>query len=109
MKLKCPTCKTELPYKGYPGNPVHSTIMCMTCGYTGPGYAFNRICDICGKDFNEEDVIAEEVNGILEITCKKCATHEKDCGCSQCSGEDRALEAMERGIVAAERSRLGDE
>ncbi len=34
--------------------------------------------------------------------------HEVDCGCSQCSGEDRALELMERGIAKAERD-YGDD
>jgi hypothetical protein len=28
--------------------------------------------------------------------------HDPDCGCGQCSGEDRAIEAMEKGIVDAE-------
>lgn len=29
--------------------------------------------------------------------------HEPDCECGACSGEDRAIEQMERGIVDAER------
>ncbi len=29
--------------------------------------------------------------------------HEPDCECGQCTGEDRAIELMERGIAKAER------
>ncbi len=39
---------------------------------------------------------------IRERDAKKA--HPEDCGCCKCSGEDRALELMERGIVRAERS-----
>lgn len=34
--------------------------------------------------------------------------HEPDCECGQCTGEDRALELMEKGICAAERN-YGDD
>jgi hypothetical protein len=30
--------------------------------------------------------------------------HDPDCECGQCTGEDRALELMEKGIVEAETS-----
>ncbi len=39
---------------------------------------------------------------IRERDTKKA--HTEDCGCGKCSGEDRALELMERDIVQAERS-----
>ncbi len=35
---------------------------------------------------------------------KQEQVHLKDCGCDKCSGEDEALEMLERGIARAERS-----
>jgi len=72
MILKCPKCKTELPYGGYPSNPNCSTVMCMSCGYVGPGYAFHRICEICKKDFDIEEGTNIEKNGELSFMCNGC-------------------------------------
>ena len=35
-------------------------------------------------------------------------SHECNCGCGQCSGEDRAIEQIEKGICEAERN-YGDD
>ena len=36
------------------------------------------------------------------MVVKSNATHSEDCYCGVCTGEDAALEEMERGIVATE-------
>lgn len=77
MKLKCPKCKTVLPYGGYPSNPNVSTVACLTCGYVGAGYAFHRICDGCGKDFDIDDVKIEEKEDGYSVLCKKCERKAK--------------------------------
>lgn len=48
----------------------------------------------------------EDEIGMLKDALHK--PHEPDCECGQCTGEDKALEMMERGICKAEKD-YGDD
>lgn len=86
-------------------------------------------CYDCGKKLTEvrpkDDVVAEmcldpgrdnyprdpDEPASIYFRCADCIRerdakkiHPRDCGCGKCSGEDRALELMEEGIVEAEKN-----
>lgn len=42
LELQCPKCKFRAPYSGYPSEPILSTILCLACGYAGPGATFKH-------------------------------------------------------------------
>ena len=42
LMLTCPRCHTESGHGGYPSDPVLSTVMCLHCGYGGPGGGFTH-------------------------------------------------------------------
>ncbi len=48
----------------------------------------------------------EDEIGMLKDALHK--PHEPDCECGQCTGEDRAIEQMEKGIVKAETDYEGE-
>jgi len=64
----------------------------------------NQKVYICEDMVNEDEV--EMLNKALQPSLHKA--HEPDCDCGQCTGEDRAIEQMERGIAKAERD-YGDD
>jgi predicted RNA-binding Zn-ribbon protein involved in translation (DUF1610 family) len=43
LYLKCPHCGRVDLYGGYPSDPQVSTVMCMRCGWSGMGCAFERV------------------------------------------------------------------
>ena len=57
----------------------------------------------CGVEDMEADATCIDVEEYTQGMTKETG-HPEDCGCGKCSGENRALELMERGIVRAERS-----
>ena len=52
----------------------------------------------------EEKYLEKTEYGVALIqTWNESEEHEPDCECGQCTGEDRALEQMEKGICECER------
>jgi hypothetical protein len=42
LYLKCPRCNGIFLWRGYPGNPVLSTVVCKRCGFTGMGSSIRK-------------------------------------------------------------------
>ena len=69
-----------------------------------------RVIDLDARKVGEhgiEDMEADATGIDVEEYTKEMSKetgHQKDCGCGECSGENRALEIMEKGICQAEKS-----
>jgi Zn finger protein HypA/HybF involved in hydrogenase expression len=72
-------------------------------------HAGHRVSVVTYCKLDEEDVnVSIECDTCNEVLVSFDKPHNEECICGTCTGEDKAIEAMEKGICKSERN-YGDE